>query len=400
MEDITLLPVAVGHPAHKEKRYRWIILVLLVCVFAMGVAIVYLLNNAQNGGKPIGNANAQTITKTVIQEAKLPQIEALEFQQLSTDDARATNAAIPFSDKPNPPAHPFTYPANAVARARALDCLAAATLYEAGDDARGQQAVAQVILNRVRHPAFPNSVCGVVFQGSDRNTGCQFTFTCDGSLSRQYATAAWDRARQVANQALSGAVFKPVGFATHYHTDWVVPYWSSSLEKIAVVDTHLFFRWKGNWGGPPAFRSNSAAQEPNIDKMARLSTFHQGASEMVNASNSKGIEAIDAAALEALSRQDPSPPATPQNTTTSLPTISIDSGNDFVKLAITKCAGQAYCKLKGWADTKGRLRIGGFEEADDKPMLFSYLRDQQNGFEKALWNCAVYPRAIKRECMK
>src|SRR3546814_14176438 len=75
----------------------------------------------------------------------------------------------------------------------------------------GQQAVAQVVLNRVRNPAFPNSVCGTVYEGSSRSTGCQFTFTCDGSLTARREPAAWERARQVAQMALAGFVYAPVG---------------------------------------------------------------------------------------------------------------------------------------------------------------------------------------------
>ena len=103
--------------------------------------------------------------------------------------------------------------------------------YEARDD--GQAAVAQVVLNRLRHPLFPKTVCGVVFQGSQKTTGCQFTFTCDGAMLRYTpAAAGWSRARDIARLALNGSVYAPVGHATHYHTDWVVPYWSASLEKI------------------------------------------------------------------------------------------------------------------------------------------------------------------------
>ena len=98
-------------------------------------------------------------------------------------------------------------------------------VYEAGDDPAGQRAVAQVVLNRVRHPAFPKTVCGVVFEGQDRTTGCQFTFSCDGALTRwSPSPALWTAARQIATAALTGTVYRPVGYATHYHTDWVVPY--------------------------------------------------------------------------------------------------------------------------------------------------------------------------------
>src|SRR3546814_8953065 len=79
--------------------------------------------------------------------------------------------------------------------------MAAAMLYEAGDDSKCQLAVGQVVINRVRHPAFPKSICEVVFQGSDRATGCQFTFTCDGALARRYSDAAWKRAQDNASRS-------------------------------------------------------------------------------------------------------------------------------------------------------------------------------------------------------
>jgi hypothetical protein len=117
----------------------------------------------------------------------------------------------------------------------------------------GKRGVAQVVLNRVRHPAFPNSVCGVVMQGSNRTTGCQFTFSCDGSLYRRPSPQGWQSARQTALAALSGAVEPSVGMATHYHADYVRPYWASSLDKVAVIGTHIFYRWSGSWGKRVAF---------------------------------------------------------------------------------------------------------------------------------------------------
>src|SRR3546814_11692641 len=83
--------------------------------------------------------------------------------------------------------------------------MAAAMLYESGDDSKGQLAVGQVVINRVRHPAFPKSICEVVFQGSDRATGCQFTFTCDGALARRYSDAAWKRAQDNASMKIGRA---------------------------------------------------------------------------------------------------------------------------------------------------------------------------------------------------
>jgi spore germination cell wall hydrolase CwlJ-like protein len=137
----------------------------------------------------------------------------------------------------------------------ALDCLTAAVYFEArSESADGQRAVAQVVLNRVRHPAFPKTVCGVVYQGSNRTTGCQFSFTCDGSLAQGREPRAWGRARKIAAAALAGSVFAPVGLATHYHTTAIHPWWADSLSRAVTIGAHVFYRWRGEWGDPKAFQ--------------------------------------------------------------------------------------------------------------------------------------------------
>lgn len=155
--------------------------------------------------------------------------------------ARAANAAVPVEDRFRRRAAPYRFPGAATERARATECLATAALYEAGDDDRGQKAVIQVILNRVRAPGFPTTICGVVYQGYSRATGCQFSFTCDGSFGRRPVHLGWAAARRTARRALAGRVFAEVGRATHYHADWMVPYWRDSLTKIAQVGSHLFY---------------------------------------------------------------------------------------------------------------------------------------------------------------
>ncbi|MCX7675862.1 MAG: cell wall hydrolase, partial [Alteraurantiacibacter sp.] len=106
---------------------------------------------------------------------------------------------------PGPAARPFAGYLGHADSLKAEECLAMAIYYEAASEGlAGQQAVAQVVMNRVRHPAWPNSVCGVVFQGSERTTGCQFTFTCDGSLARKPNASGMARARAVARAALGG----------------------------------------------------------------------------------------------------------------------------------------------------------------------------------------------------
>lgn len=138
---------------------------------------------------------------------------------------------------------------------RALNCLTSAVYYEAGNEPEeGQRAVAQVVLNRVRNANWPNSVCGVVYEGSERlDYKCQFTFSCDGSMARMPMASAWVRARRIAQDALSGRVYTPVGLATHYHTLAVLPPWSSSLQPVAVIGAHIFYRNPGFNGTPAAF---------------------------------------------------------------------------------------------------------------------------------------------------
>ncbi len=146
--------------------------------------------------------------------------------------------------------------------AASLQCLTAAVYYEArSEGAEGQRAVAQVVLNRVRHPAFPKSVCGVVYQGSKRRTGCQFSFTCDGSLRGRREPGAWAQARKVAGAALAGSVYGPVGHATHYHASYVQPWWAASLHRAVSVGSHIFYRWRGDWGDPKSFRRPYLAAE-------------------------------------------------------------------------------------------------------------------------------------------
>jgi hypothetical protein len=95
-------------------------------------------------------------------------------------------------------------------------------------------------------------VCGVVYQRNSTPV-CQFTFVCDGSLSRRPAAAAWQQAEAIARAALAGHVEKSVGNATHYHADYVAPRWAPMLTKISKLGAHIFYRWPGAWGRTAAF---------------------------------------------------------------------------------------------------------------------------------------------------
>jgi len=145
---------------------------------------------------------------------------------------------------------------------RALDCLTSAVYYEARSESdEGERAVAQVVLNRVRDRAFPRSICGVVYQGSNRTTGCQFSFTCDGSLNHPIEQRAWARARAVATGALAGLVYAPVGSATFYHANYVSPWWAGSMKQVAAIGAHIFYRWRGAMENALAFRQQYSGSE-------------------------------------------------------------------------------------------------------------------------------------------
>ncbi len=336
----------------------------------------------------------------IVPQAELPAVEPVRFVDLNPDEARAYNADVPFSTEPNPAARAFRFGGGADDRARAIDCMAAGTLYEAGDDTKGEKAVAQVILNRLRHPAFPKSVCGVVFEGQERSTGCQFSFSCDGAVQRWQPTDdAWRRARDVATAALSGAVYRPVGYATHYHTDWVVPYWQSSLDKIAAVNTHLFFRWSGWWGTPPAFDRHPDGHEPVIAQLAPISDAHR-----------PGGPAKDDASLAEAWRvlgfgiDTATPPlATTASDQTENNLVTLDRTvppDTYPALAAQACGERASCRYMVWTDHVRAAATLPLTDAQFAALAFSYSRDRTLGYETMAWNCAQAPRADPAQCMK
>lgn len=191
------------------------------------------------------------------------------LKPMAPKDAFAENMARPIDAEAIEPQRPFVLPndTNKLSEARATECLTSAIYYEAASEGpQGQKAVAQVVLNRVRSPFYPHSVCGVVYQGSSLQTGCQFTFTCDGSLVRTPPRAGWKRAQEIAFGALHGTVEPSVGTATHYHTLFVVPYWAASLQKISVIGNHIFYRLPGPMGARAAFKSDYTGEDLEIEQ--------------------------------------------------------------------------------------------------------------------------------------
>lgn len=124
------------------------------------------------------------------------------------------------------------------------NCLARAVYFEArSESALGQMAVAKVILNRVRSPQYPNTICGVVYQGTQRRNSCQFSFACDGQPDDVRQAAAWAQAKSVAQRAIKGDMDLGRGMdhATSYHADYVTPRWAKALRKVSRIGRHIFY---------------------------------------------------------------------------------------------------------------------------------------------------------------
>jgi len=146
----------------------------------------------------------------------------------------------------------YALPAN-VHSPKEVKCLATAIYFEArGEPERGQIAVAQVVLNRLKNPAYPNTICAVVYQNKNRRNACQFSFACDGRPDRINDQKAWTESKTLATKILNDdrEMFLPdVGAATHYHASYVRPRWARSMKKVDKIGRHIFYKTKdGGWG--------------------------------------------------------------------------------------------------------------------------------------------------------
>ena len=344
---------------------------------------------AQIAALPGGPDEAPLLTGAMAE----PTLSADQMEQ-----ARARNLADPFFAGPITAASPFKFAGSSEDRSNARDCLALAAMAEAGNTDPGQHAVIQAILNRVRHPAFAKTVCGVVFEGSQRQTGCQFTFTCDGSLTRRYGDAGWTAARTRADQALGGAVYAAVGTATHYHTDWVYPSWSPQLQKLAQIETHLFYRWPGEWGTSKSWQSYRGGE-------ASFAALLAGPGEAVSASGLPDLSDADAALAVA-----PLPKDTPKisggQVVMRLPSgkanfVVVNPGagaGSALTLAKTLCGAGGTCRVLGWTSRAQIPAAFPLPAPARKTLQFSYSRDP-GGAEIALYNCASFKGLPREQCI-
>ncbi len=169
----------------------------------------------------------------------------------------------------------------------ALGCMTAAIYYEAAREPdSGQQAVARVVLNRLVDPAYPKSVCAVIFQGAERRSGCQFTFTCDGALRRRIDPLLWTRAGAAANAALDAPDALPGLAALNYHADYVRPVWAAAMREETRIGRHIFYTRGANSISAQS-RSEHATISANLGTavfsawglpIARLAPAHGGIS--------------------------------------------------------------------------------------------------------------------------
>jgi spore germination cell wall hydrolase CwlJ-like protein len=197
------------------------------------------------GEAPVVLASRGALDSDIKQSALAPQQE--DGADKAGESIASKGEVTGVEQRPKSPAERLALAGHA--RAKAEKCLANAVYFEArGEPVRGQIAVAQVVMNRVFSPFYPNDVCGVVYQNADRHNACQFTFACDGIPDIVTEPDAWARAKRIARDMLDGKLWMPeVAKSTHYHAYWVHPSWVAEMKKMYKLGVHTFYRPRA-WG--------------------------------------------------------------------------------------------------------------------------------------------------------
>jgi spore germination cell wall hydrolase CwlJ-like protein len=338
----------------------------------------------------------------------LPSLPKNERRPVDPLAAENLNAVIPFAPLPAEATPPFIFVGSDDARARAIDCLAAAGWYEVGDDPEGQRAVFQVVLNRTRHVMFPKTICATVFQGSDLQTGCQFTFTCDGALRRRPDARRWQEARYRAEAAIGGDVYPPVRNATHYHANYVLPYWAEQLDKIAQVDVHLFYKWRGGLGTRAAFRVLDDMNEPVIALLRDISVAHQPVTASIAFDNvainsmiaSEHVVSLPAPvpAPAGLLRRPPPGRITWQGD--NMTVMQLDPqmfAGRYAIHALAICKDLPQCWVMGWRSGAAPAH-SQIDDAQLMTLSFLYVRTEE-GADRSYWNCTESVRSDPARCL-
>lgn len=261
---MTALPITLSESstALRPAMLRKLAIMVVVAVLVTAVAALVLVRQSAAAAPKV------RLSSTMRSEITSMSTGAEQALLISGETAQLRNARIPFAADTIAGMRGFAeIPAGSAQYGTALRCLTQAIYYEAANESElGKRAVAQIVLNRLRHPEYPNSVCGVVYEGATAPV-CQFSFTCDGSLLRQPMARQWAQSRRVAEAALAGSVVPEVGSATHYHADYVLPRWAYSLGKLRQIGAHIFYRFPGRVGMPEVFSDRWSGSEhiPALD---------------------------------------------------------------------------------------------------------------------------------------
>jgi spore germination cell wall hydrolase CwlJ-like protein len=191
---------------------------------------------------------AKSASRRVMVAALRPDSAALDAidsmvpdQSIPMPETLSTKLAYAREDAPV-----TTFPKEPEYSSRELWCMATAIYFEArGESYRGQVAVAQVVMNRLKHPLYPKTICGVVFQGESKRNACQFSFACDGRPETVTDKKSWAQAQEIAEKVTTGELYlAEVGKATHYHASYVYPDWAPRLKRVTKIGLHIFYRFK------------------------------------------------------------------------------------------------------------------------------------------------------------
>ena len=297
---------------------------------------------------------------------------------------------------------PYLFKGGSEARNLAVTCLAAAAWYEAGNDGAGQKSVIQVVLNRMRHRSFPKSACGVVFQGSERATGCQFSFTCDGSLQRRFPSEkAWEAARLRAQAALDGQVDASVANATHFHADYVAPWWSGQLVRLNKIGSHIFYRWPNSLSTPQSTDPTATfdADRAIVERFAGTDILLRPQVRLeVETPVEVFLKPEATASLETPRTLDVASGYIAENTYFAAADSAQPSGRWAVS-AMNRCSDTTSCVVVSYPTSESVTRNQRLPaERRDRP-IFMFVRDGASGMDLALWDCARIDRPNANQCL-
>lgn len=300
--------MSISPPARADRRALFSAAALGAC---LGLAL---------GGAYLAGGLARAVTPAA------PAVSASTFALAPAPSSIPVPPTFHRADPLQPARGPAVAPfrlRGALSPARDLECLSQAVYYEArGESSTGQAAVAQVVLNRVRHPRFPKSVCGVVFQQAGE--GCQFSFACDGSMRRGVDVSAWRQAQGVAARALRGFVMPQVAAATDFRVAHIPAF---GLERVAQIGSHVFYRFGGRLG-----EARALIARPQPSAPAPTPVFAALATPTVGQVAAAGIKAAAEQAASAVVPTRPAAePAAPRAAPAAEPAAVIRTGASLPK---------------------------------------------------------------------